>query len=130
DAVITELASMRQSNSSRQGNATPVCARKFRVKANQAYGRHRSENEERMLIRMFTQSLSDVEVQRQVLLSHPKTLNDAIDNSIETYNLEEKLGGLNKGKHDSHTRMESPIEVDRYKTKWDKQLKTVQELLK
>ncbi len=50
--------------------------------------------------------------ERQVLLSHPKTLNDAIDNSIETYNLEEKLVGLNKGKHDSHTRMESPMDVD------------------
>ncbi len=67
DAVITELSSMKQSNSSRQENAVPVYARKFRVKANQAYGKQRSDNEERLLIRMFTQSLSGVDVQRTVL---------------------------------------------------------------
>ncbi len=88
DAVISELASMRQSNSSRQENAVPVYARKFRVKANQGYGKHRSDNEERLLIRIFTQSLSDVDVQRTVLRSHPRSLNEAIDNSIKTYNLE------------------------------------------
>ncbi|MCP3679498.1 MAG: hypothetical protein GY782_04245 [Gammaproteobacteria bacterium] len=129
DAVIAELASMRQSNSSRQENATPVYARKFRIKANQAYGRHRSDNEERHLIRMFTQSLSDVEVQRIVLRSSPRSLNEAVDTSIDTYNLEEKLIGLNKGKHDSHTRMETPMEVDGSKH-LSKQIKAMQESLR
>ncbi len=78
---------------------------------------------------MFTQSLSDVDIQRTVLRSCPSSLNEAVDTSIDTYNLEEKLIGLNKGKQDSHTRMESPMEVDGFK-QLSKQIKSMQESLR
>ncbi len=46
------------------------------------------------------------------------------------HNLEKKLIGVNRGKQDSHTRMESPMVVDGSKKEWNQQLKTMQEFMK